>query len=297
MRVKAAIFTCLVLLVPNVNWATDYIIDSDNATGLNRSKGVPLYKFELPNGAVVTPGFDALGEYDPDPAATNSIPLDPLTPDNTILASFLDPKAFFAGQPVNPALLNVLLRDVQTWTNFAPAFNLSTRSTPPAHLDAPVFPGVSQAEPNPEEDVTMGEWFEAKGKMRIKCNVKGNSVKIKLRGLLPNRLYTVWALWFVPGPNPAIFPQPLGGVPNVYVTDRNGRATFKRNLNFCPPEAAQAPFDGKILVELATHLHSDHIAYGGIPSPIQGGPNAMPPGTVLHGVLSWNMGNGERFSP
>ena len=297
MKIKAAIFAGLVLLVPNISWAIDYIFDADNSTGLNRSKGVPVFEFELPNGAVVTPGFNAVGEYDPDPAATNSIPLDPMTPDNAILASFLDPTAPFGGQPVDPDLLNVPLRDVQTWTNFAPTFDLSTRSTPPAHLDAPVFPGVSQAEPNPAEDVTLGEWFQAEGKMHIKCNVQGNSVKIDLSGLVPNRLYTVWALWFVPGPSPAVFPQPFGGVPNAYVTDSNGKATFERDLNFCPPVVAQAPFDGKILIEIATHLHSDHIAYGGIPAPIQGGPDAMPPGTVLHGQLTWNMGNGERFAP
>jgi hypothetical protein len=30
------------------------------------------------------------------------------------------------------------------------------------------------------------------------------------------------------------FPQPFGGVPNAYVTDGGGNATFTRDLDLCP---------------------------------------------------------------
>ena len=82
-------------------------------------------------------------------------------------------------------------------------------------------------------------------------------------------------------------------MPNSYVTDKKGNATFERELNFCPTDAARDGVGDKILAFLGTHLHSDHVAYGGIPAPIAAG---FPPGTVLHAQLTWNLGTGERVN-
>lgn len=74
------------------------------------------------------------------------------------------------------------------------------------------------------------------------------------------------------------------------MTDEDGDATFERELNFfCPLEAAENGVNGNELLTIATHLHSDGVAYSGLPAPIAGG---APPGTVLHAVLEWNMGDG-----
>lgn len=292
MKIRSFIIFYIILFVPQIIWAETFHFTAQNATGLNRALGQPLFLFELPNGNIVAPGFDSLGEYNPDDS--DPIPLTPETPDSAMLATRVDPNAPFAGQSIDPGLINVPLGAVQTWTSFTPTFDLSTRETLPPHLDAPVFPGVSLAEPNEPEPITLGDWFVADGTMVIKCDDHGNRVRIRVRGLLPHRLYTIWTLWFTPGPQPAIFPQPLGGVPNAYVTDNRGRATYERELNFCPPTVAETGIDGSILISIDTHLHSDHTAYGGIPDPILGG---MPPGTVLHGQLSWNMGNGVPFVP
>ena len=301
MKIRAFLIFCLILFTPQLALAKTFQFEAHNGTGANRDKGVPLFLFEVPSGDLVAPGFDTLGEFDPDPAATEAIPLTPATSDSAILATRVDPTAPFAAAPINPELFNVPLRDVKTWTSINPTFtfDLTSRDTPPPHVGAPFFPGISQAEPN--DPITLGDWFKAEGKMKIKCNDDGNSVRIKVKGLVPNRLYTVWAVWFIPGQTPPLFPQPLGGVPNAYVTDEHGAATFKRELNFCPPEVAQTGVNGSILTGIATHLHSDHAAYGGIPSPIVSGltpgQTGLPPGTVLHGQLEWNLGNGVPVDP
>ena len=292
MNIRASLICVLVLVIPQAIWAETYRFTADNVTGLNRSLGQPVTLFELPNGVTVAPGFDSLGEHNPN--GTDPFPLTPATSKDINLATRVDPSAPFANQNIDPSLINVLIRDVTTWTTP----NLVGRQIPPPHLSAPAFPGVSQAEPN--DPITLGDWFEAEGRLKIKCGDNGNKLKIRVRNLVPNRLYTVWALWFALNPEPGqprIVPQPLGGVPNAYMTDNQGNAEFKRVLNFCPPELAQSPsggiLNGHLLFALATHLHSDHIAYGGVPAPIlEGTLAAMPPGTVLHGQLEWNLGNG-----
>lgn len=287
MKIKTAILLCLAMLIPNISWAETFNVQGYVVTGLNRILGQPAFVFPevapFPEGI----GFNTVAEFNPN--GPDPLPLTPASPDGAILASMLDP--FFDPPnfpPADPSLANVQLRDVATWV-FPP--DLQSRAALAPHLSAPAL-AYSQAEPNSPTPITLEDWFKAEGKMKIKCNDDGNSVKIRLKGLVPNRLYTVWALWVIldeNDPRNGIWPQPLGGVPNAYMTDDKGRATFKRELNFCPPEAAETGVNGNVFLTIATHLHSDGVAYGGLPSPIAAG---FPPGTVLHATLEWNMGNG-----
>lgn len=284
------IFVPLLCLAHNPKPITT-VIDAHLVTGLNRFAGKPLFKFpEAPPPAQLI-GFDALGEYNPNDS--DAIPLSMSTPDDAILATFLD--GFFLQSqfpPVNPELLNLPIRDVATWT----VSDLMTRESVVPHLESTDILEITQAEPEASFPIDFGQWQEASGKLFIRKNRDGAKIRIRVSNLVPNRLYTVWALWFVMPDNepPFLFPQPLGGIPNAYVTDHNGNAKFRRQLNFDPIEVAQTEGDGKVLLAIATHLHSDHIAYAGVPSPIGAG---MPPGTVLHGQLEWNLGNGEPFVP
>ena len=173
------------------------------------------------------------------------------------------------------ALVNLPLGDVATWV-LPP--NLMARATVPSHLSGPVI-GPTQAEAG--GPITKEDWFKASGKLTTVCDSGGNSVSIEMQGMVPNRLYTVWALWLDPS-GPRFVPVPFGGVPNVFITDQQGNASFDRALNFCPVEAAESGVDGKRLGLIETHLHSDHVAYGGIPAPLAAG---FPPGTTLHGQL------------
>jgi len=287
MKKKTFVLLFFALLVPGLSWAETFNIQGYVVTGLNRILSQPAFIFPEVEPFPAGIGFNTVGEFNPN--GPDPLPLTPATPGSTILASIQDP--FFDRPnfpPTDPLLVNVQLRDVATWV--APP-NLQNRAALAPHLNVPTL-AYSQAEPTSLTPITLEDWFKAKGKMQIKCEEDGNSVKIKFKGLIPNRLYTVWALWVIldeNDPRHGIWPQPLGGVPNVYMTDKDGDATFERKLNFCPLEAAENGVNGNVLLTIATHLHSDGVAYGGLPAPIAAG---SPPGIVLHAVLEWNMGNG-----
>jgi len=110
-----------------------------------------------------------------------------------------------------------------------------------------VYPGT----PNP---ITMGDWIkggDSKLKIRV-CDDGTSKVKMKIKGLLPNSLYGVWQFNQAGGP-----PGPWGGIPNIFVTDDEGKARMERKLPFNIFEVV----DNLVIV-----YHSDHRIYGGSPS-------------------------------
>lgn len=118
-----------------------------------------------------------------------------------------------------------------------------------------VYPGS----PNP---ISIADWIKGgDSKVKIKILRNGMSkVKIKIKGLLPNSVYTVWQ-FNLAGP-----PGPFGGIPSVFVTNRKGNAKMERIV----------PFNMYDVVDnLLVAYHSDHRVYGGTPSEVrpQGGPD------------------------
>jgi len=152
----------------------------------------------------------------------------------------------------------------------------------PFQSDAPI---ASQAKADSSsEPITLQDWLKASGEMEFHCRENGTaSLQIKVKDMVPNRAYTVWAMWHLA--DGRIFPQPFGGAPNAYITDNEGNASLKRELNFCPQDVAQNGIENNRLLSIITHLHSDHIIYGGVPVPTATG---FPPGTVGHMQLEWN---------
>ncbi len=255
------------------------------STGLNRRLGKPILEFSfMPPPFKENWGFEMLGVYNPD--GPLPLPLTADTPDNAVLVSLVDadgvgpPQAIF--QNVAPELVNVPLRDIGTYANP----KLDRGGAIPSQSDGPVI-GATQADPS--GPITKGDWFKASGTLSVDCAPEGNSVKVNVKTLVPNRLYTVWVLWLDPS-GPRMIPVPLGGAPNVIITDNQGDGTLERNLNFCPIDAAKDGVDGKRLAEIGVHLHSDHAAYGPVPAPLAAG---FPPGTVLHEQLTFDLGAGK----
>jgi hypothetical protein len=117
----------------------------------------------------------------------------------------------------------------------------------------------SQAEP--AANVTLGDWVRARGTAFIDCENRAGKARFEFNGLLPNRIYSVWGIF---GGSNGLFPFPLGGVPNIFVTNREGRATFERLLNFCP---AQTGANESPLLAIDIVFHSDNQIYGLVPEP------------------------------
>ncbi|HEY6166687.1 MAG TPA: hypothetical protein VI454_01515 [Verrucomicrobiae bacterium] len=82
--------------------------------------------------------------------------------------------------------------------------------------------------------ITLGEWKAASGIAQIKCGDKGSHVVLRLSGLVPNGVYTVWLATFQsPGLTPD-FANLIGlgalgapdGSQNIVVASANGDATL-----------------------------------------------------------------------
>lgn len=302
-RRHAVVALCLTTLACSISFAGDrhhhqrtHVIKAESATGWNRFLGQVRYEWDFLQGELNIAGARTVGVYNP--GGDEAIPLTPDTPMDAVLATTADPflNVTFPGAldafPPNPDGLNVPLREVGTWTSglinrlnedaVTPLVDRSRVTLP--FQDNEVVTAQLQAGPASPDPITLGDWLKASGKMKIRCNKDGTTrLEIKVKGLIPNRAYTVWAMWH--RANGTIFPQPFGGVPNAFITDKKGKAEIERELNFCPLEAAQEGIDGNRLLSIITHLHSDHILYGGVPTPTATG---FPPGTVLHMQLEWN---------
>ena len=265
-------------------------VQAENVTGWNRYLGQVRYQWDFIPPPLDLAGANTIGEYDPDGA--EALELTPASGDDTVLASLVDPFLELLFPPflvslTDPSTLNVPVRNTATIISGDGV----TRGVLPFIEDAAVLER-SLAAPNSPDPITLGEWLEASGRMAIRCRDDDTArLRIRVRDLIPHRVYTVWAMWHLAGGR--IFPQPFGGVPNAYLTDKRGNASFERELNFCPMQASRSGVDGSRLLSIITHIHSDHVLYGAIPFP---GGAGFPPGSVGSMQLEWNFpGTGVRL--
>lgn len=219
-------------------------------TGTNRLRGEAQIDF---GGDLGRAGFYNVAVWNE--AGNMPLEVNAATPGSAILATGVDSEFLallnITIDDVDPALLNVPLRDVPS--NIGPAG--LTRIPLPGVLEvSPMQP--SQAAPN--ELITLSEWLAAQGFLYFRCHEDRATVYLQAGGLIPNRIYTVWAIHGGTG----LIPRPLGGAPNVFVTDERGKGRFKRLLNFCPldQDGREAPL---LLVDVV--LHSDQQVYGDVP--------------------------------
>ena len=87
-----------------------------------------------------------------------------------------------------------------------------------------------------------------------------------MKSLIPNRMYSVWATPGLPrdGSATSFFPIPLGGVPNMLITDEDGDATYERSIKFCPFDTEST---NRTLLTINVQYHANHQNYGAVPEP------------------------------
>lgn len=203
-------------------------------------------------------------------------------PDDTVLASGLDPIAHTLGlgpdpATVDPSMINTPLHQTPVTTDhngFGRGYGTGVRAQLPTTLQAHTGATATRAVPN--EPITKGRWYEAKGSLEVKCFADGTArAEIKLSHLIPNGVYTLWTIHGVSINNsPNMAPYPFGGVPNVVIPDEEGRASASRKLGYCPLTEQNLVF-----VDVA--FHSDGNVYGAVPdAPFDQFPQAM--GSVTH---------------
>jgi hypothetical protein len=250
------------------------VIHGTAVTGHNDVVGRPFYDWGPPFG---TFGFATLGAYNPQ--GPEPIRLQPDTPLSTLVATMIDPNLLASTgvdpSAVDPSWVNVPLRDVPVQYSFG---------------ETEQFPGIFaaddvavKAQAVPVNPITLGQWMRAGGTATIKCKRNNEaSVKLQMHDLIPNRMYAVWSTLGTSrsGTGP-VFPSiPVGGVPNIFVTDRQGDAVYERVMQFCPlrPETTDRP-----MLVINVQLHSNHQNYGGINGPpLASVPGGYWIGSVIH---------------
>ncbi|MFK5947313.1 MAG: hypothetical protein QM500_00910 [Methylococcales bacterium] len=246
----------------NSDYPQSQHIEGTNITGPNDFCGHVIYTFPQPFPNI---RLAFMGQLNTDPDATDAIPLsDENCEPDTILATTTDPVflAFNQGEDTEQILKNLPIRDIPVYVN---------RNGLRAHLALKsegnnLYP-VRFAS-NTKDDITLGQWLSAEGKMKIKCESNASAeVEFSFSSLIPNSLYTVWG-WYKtvpPGETEATFVVlPLGGVPNVVTTDKKGHAKgFERYLSYCPMNTTE---DGSELLSVVVTWHPDGAVYGAAPS-------------------------------
>lgn len=232
-------------------------------TGTNHVLGKPIFHWiDEEFGTFNFPTLFAYNEHGPEP-----LPLDEFTPDSTVLASGVSPLYLLPrGREIKPEWVNVPLRQVPVLTDFR-------------NIDTQPLRGLMEAEPmevsqsEPADPITLGQWMKAGGDVKIECSGQRADVKLRMSNLIPNRIYSVWALMRLPleFPPPGTTLKstsvalPLGGTPNVFVTDANGDATFERHVKFCPLNSPTSDLPSMLTLEI--QYHANHQTYGAIPLP------------------------------
>ncbi|MCG8424222.1 MAG: hypothetical protein MJE77_40535 [Proteobacteria bacterium] len=284
--------------------ARTYVQVGTPTTGLNRALGLPVWRFPqmdqfVPLFGPFVPliGFNTSGHFDPvlGPGNGNSPPLSPTTPGNALIASHFDAfgLSFTGISPgsVPDEVLNVPVDDTAVLVD---DFGVRNEPVPCAsEVDDPAV--ISRAGPC-SEGVTLGQWMSAWGISRTRCRADGTAqIRINVRKLRPNRMYSIWLIVEdFDGQDPAslIRPIPFGGVPNIFVTDKRGSATWVRELGFCPQT------DPRVLNYVIVN-RANGQNYGGVPAPFLNqedpdtafdGYRGFIPGTVAQVQLSFNVG-------
>ena len=124
-------------------------------------------------------------------------------------------------------------------------------------------PETSNSRVYSSKKITLKIWKKAKGVAKVNCRKQSNSVRFNLSNMLPNSLYTAWAVYGVDNDSDGIYdallPRAFGGVPNVVATNASGNGRLFRKIKTCPFS------DESDLLWVEFDYHADSAVYGGVP--------------------------------
>lgn len=235
-------------------------------TGVNSVRGRPLFNWGEPFGTFHFPAVFAYNKYGSEPLV-----IDENTPDSAILATGVSPKYLLTrGETpdvVKPEWVNVPLRKIPVNIDFSYIEKVPLRGLLEADL-------LELAQSEPADPITLGQWLNASGFVTIKCSDDRANIKLQMRNLLPNRIYSAWATVDLPediaGESGRYSSTlPIGGTPNIFMTDEGGDAIFEREIKFCPflTQSEDIRMPNIPMLNIEVLYHADHETYGAIPAP------------------------------
>lgn len=264
MKISEMCTCILFFIVPQIAMSDDN--HSERETTVVR--GIVVTGINDVLGSPVGPGpaIQLVGEYVP--GGDEPLPVTPDTSEHAVLATRLN--------PILLSFVNLTPADFPEDIDNIPLHENPIPFLPTIFERAPAVPAsfAQAGEPSRrvEDPITLGKWFGAKGKAYIHCSRERSQafVYFSFRRLVPNGLYTLWAVPATPGGLPTAF----GGVPNVFTADRRGSAIVSRKVAYCPT-------DGQ-LHDITAAYHSDGMIYGNFPDATLDG---FPSGIVAHDHL------------
>lgn len=242
-------------------------------TGSNRYFSEPIWDL---GEALGDSGFNFVFGYNP--GQSEPVDITAATSTNTVMATGLDDNylALFgmSSADIDPALVNVPIHQVSVLAG--PSGELATLPSV-SDVGATVRSRIESNVP-----VTLENWLKARGEAKFKCYSDGtSSVKIKLKGLIPDSIYSAWGVFSFDSDGDGLGDRvggvPLGGVPNILIASEEGKATFSRPLNFCPDVEQRLKY-------LTIAFHSNTQNYGSVPDQAVFG---FPGGTFAHAAVSF----------
>lgn len=210
--------------------------------GINTYNGMPVVDYSNASPAIpylnVFPPVDEIGVYQAGlsesgtilPETDRSLPV-------ATTRSFID--FFNPTGDFDPDTINLPLGEIGSNFLGVDFTALDKRITPVTFSESGTKPSIYRKKGfavNP----TVGDWEQASGKLSIKLGKNGNySVLLTIRDAFPNAIYSVWDLGAI---NPLTneetgYAVPLGGLPNLIVTDKNGCgfSSFKLKYDLTRP--------------------------------------------------------------
>ncbi|GAB2200208.1 hypothetical protein [Sessilibacter sp. MAH2] len=166
-----------------------------------------------------------VGFLDPNPDAIDAGIITPETDRSTLIATtsgFLD--FFNPGGAIDQSLVNQPLGNIGN--NFFGFGSVDDRVVLPSFPEGPAEPEPTRRE-GLVENPTVGQWEQINGLLTVKSKDDGTSVvRITIRDAFPDAVYTFWdAGAYSPlSSEESGYVIPLGGVPNVAVTNSEGCA-------------------------------------------------------------------------
>lgn len=290
LLVLSTIFAVPLLAGPQGRQTRTLHVKGVAVTGPNDLCGEPIWFMPAP----IPPTLHgtSVGQFNPSPGAVNALPLSPANCGGDILlATHTDPVFLAAiGFPdSDPRIRNIPLRQVPV---IVTPDGLRLSIPPIGALPPNAFPPTKS---NPNDPITLGAWLRARGELTILCRPDGSaSVESQFDHLIPHGIYSMWAVWKTtpPGaPGPGLIPLPLGGVPNVFSADKQGRGSFERELAACPLDPTP---DGSQFLFVSLAYHSDGSLYGAVPELPAGSVGFLTPGGVFMSNLPAGLVNHDQ---
>jgi len=205
--------------------------------GINTYNGEPLVDYSAVSPLVpylnVYPAVNEIGVYREGDESSGTIYAD--TDRNLPVAttrSFID--FFNPNDEIDLSTINIPLGEVGS-TFLGPNFtSLDKRAIPIPFSESSFEPSVYR-KAGFTITPTVNDWEKVSGKLTVKENKNGLfTVKVTIRDAFPNAIYTLWDIGTL---NPLTSEEsgyaiPLGGVPNVVVTDQQGCGFAKIKLKY-----------------------------------------------------------------